>query len=91
MTLTVHLPAELEARLRQAAEAEGIPQDEFVLRTLEQRLMDDHRQAVLELLRRWSAEDMTTDPVEIEQREASWATFKNGLNEHHSSGRKVYP
>ena len=91
MTLTVNLPAELEGRLRRAAEKEGVAEDEFVIRTLEYRLMDDRRQAALEMLQHWRDEDATTDAAEIEKRKQAWEAFKTGMNEHHSSGRKVYP
>lgn len=91
MTLIVNLPAELEGRLKRAAEAEGVAQDEYVLRTLVQRLMDDGREDTLEMLRGWREEDATTDGAEIEKRRKSWEAFKDGMNEHHTSGRKVYP
>jgi predicted transcriptional regulator len=91
MTLTVNLSAELEGRLKQAAEAEGVPEDEFVIRTLEQYLMGDRRQAALTMLRQWQEEDASADPAEIADRRRSWEAFKDGLNENHSSGRKVYP
>ncbi len=91
MTLTVNLPAELEGRLKRAAEAEGVPEDQFVIRTLEQRLMDDRRDAALAMLRQWREEDAKPDAAEIEDRRRSWNAFKDGLNEHHSSGRKAFP
>jgi len=49
------------------------------------------REGALEMLRHWREEDATTDAAEIERRRRSWEAFKAGLNEHHSSGRKVYP
>lgn len=91
MTLTVKLPVELESRLKHAAEQEGIEQEEFVLRTLEQRLSDDRRQSALDMLRHWREEDSTASPAEIEERRRSWEAFQAGINEHHSSGRKVFP
>ena len=91
MTLTVTLPAELEGRLKRAAEEEGVAEEEFVIRTLEQRLMDDRRQAALDMLRQWREEDATADAAEIEERRRSWEAFKAGLNAHQSSGRKVFP
>ncbi|MCK6483067.1 MAG: hypothetical protein HUU22_10995 [Phycisphaerae bacterium] len=91
MTLTLNLPAELEGRLKQAAEAEGIGESEFVVRTLERCLLEVRRQAALEMLRRWNEQDATSDPAEIEERRRAWEAFKAGMNEHHSSQRKVYP
>jgi hypothetical protein len=91
VTVIVNLPPELEGRLKRAAEAEGVAEEQFVLQTLEQRLMDDRRQAALEMLRHWREEDATTDAAEIEERRRSWEAFKAGLNEHHTSGRKVFP
>jgi hypothetical protein len=91
MTLTVNLPIELEDRLKHAAQQEGVGQEEFIIRTLEQRLMDDRRQAALDMLRHWREEDTPATPAEIEERRRSWEAFKAGINEHHSSGRKVFP
>ena len=91
MTLTVNLSADLEGRLKRAAEAEGVAAADFVIRTLEQRLLDDRQQAALEMLHHWREEDATIDAAEIEQRRRSWEAFKAGMNEHHSSGRKVFP
>lgn len=91
MTLTVNLSANLEGRLKRATEAEGVAEADFVIRTLEQRLTDDRRQAALEMLRHWREEDATTDAAEIERRRRCWEAFKTDMNEHHSSGRKVFP
>jgi hypothetical protein len=79
VTLIVKLPPELEGRLNRAAEAEGVAEDELVLRTLEYRLIDDRRQAALEMLQRWREEAVTTDGAEIEERRRSWEAFKAGL------------
>jgi len=91
MTLTVHLPVEIEGPLRRAAEEEGVAEDQFVIRTLEQRLLDDRRQGALEMLRQWREEDTTTDAAEIAERRRSWESFKASMNEHHSSGLGGYP
>lgn len=91
MTLTLNLSPELEERLRRAAEAAGVAETDFVIRTLEQRLKNERQQSLFEMLRHWRAEDETTDPAEIEERRRSWEAFKAGMNEDHSSGRKLFP
>jgi hypothetical protein len=91
MTLIVNLPEQLEGRLKRAAQAQGLAEDEFVIRTLEQRLTNDRQEGVLELLRHWREEDATADADEIAERKRSWEAFKTGMNEHHSSGRQVFP
>lgn len=91
MTLTLNLSTDLEGRLRQAARQEGVAEDEFVIRTLADRLLIDRKQAVLQMLQQWHEEDETTDATEIEERRKAWEAFKAGMNANHSSGRKVYP
>ena len=91
MDLNVNLPQELEAPLERAARSEGMTTTEFVVRTLEQALLNGRHGAALEMLRRWRAEDAGADAAQIADRKRSWEAFKSGMNENHSSGRKVFP
>lgn len=52
--------------------------------------MEKNRQAQA-VLRQWREEDETDDPEEIARRQAEWEEFRKGMNEHHSSGRVIYP
>ena len=91
MELNVNIPAELGTRLEQAARAEGMSADEFVVKALQRALTDEQRGSALEMLRRWREEDQTDSPREIGKRKKSWEKFKKGMNANHSSGRRVYP
>lgn len=92
MTLTIDIPGELEARLRQDAARLGVDAAEYVRRLIEDRFPPPRAdEATLALLAQWDAEDATTDPAEIAARRAEWEEFERSMNASHSSNRTIYP
>jgi hypothetical protein len=86
MTLTLHLPYDLEQRLAQAAEEHGLPAEAYTLKLLDKHLPSkDHRAALVGLLQTWiDAED------EAEQQETG-KYLTRVLDEDRPSARKLFP
>lgn len=86
MTLTLHLPPELEQRLAQEAKRQGCLLDAYTLRLLDEHLPPkDQRLELSALIQGWIAED---DPAE--QRETGDYLVR-ALDEDRSSDRKHFP
>jgi hypothetical protein len=86
MTLTLHLPPELEQRLLQEAKRQGLPLDEYTLQLLDKHLPPkDQRMKLVTLLQAWIAEG---DPEE--QRETGEYLVRV-LDEDRLSDRKLFP
>ena len=78
MTLT--LPSEIEARLKEEASRQGLDPAEYASRLIEQGLpRPQPNQATLDLLARWDAEDATDDPEEIARRQREAEEFMQSL------------
>ncbi len=89
MTLELILPAQLEERLRQEAERQGLAPDAVTLQILDQHLpqpLDDRRAAATAMLHQWMEEDATAndDPEEAEQ-------FFRDLDASRTSNRPLFP
>ncbi len=89
MTLQLNLPTELEERLRQEAERQGLAPDAVTLQLLDQHLpkpSDDHRAAAIAMLHQWMEEDANAsgDPEEAEQ-------FFRDLDAARTSNRPLFP
>jgi len=83
MTLTIALDADLGQRLAQQASHEGVELAEYARRLIEQNLPPAAPSApdttTLELLERWEAENATSDPQELVQREKEGEEFMRSL------------
>lgn len=83
MTLT--LTPDLERRLTQEAERQGVKPDEYALQLLDKQLEpEDRKTALADALRSFREGDAE------EQRE-TFEALKQGLNENHTSDRVIYP
>lgn len=86
MTLTLDLSAELEERLKQEAERQGIPISVYALRLLEEHLQPlDRRAELVSLIQSWIDED------DVEQQRETGDTLIKALDEDRLSDRKLYP
>jgi hypothetical protein len=99
MTLIIELPPEVESRLNEESQRKGIAASELARTAIESALMieserparlsvEEQRkknQRAIELLRQWREEG-----DEDEQRE-TFEALKEGLNQSHSSYRKIFP
>jgi hypothetical protein len=95
MTLTITLTAEEEARLRVAAQREGIDPAELVHQLVRAHLppTPDENAASIALLQSWLAEDAMDHPEEIEQAQAELDAFKQAINaeRERAGARRIYP
>lgn len=86
MTLTLRLPPELEERLQQEAERQGLRADSLTLQLLDQHLPSkDVRRGLIELLQSWIEEGDTQ-----EQKETGEYLIK-ALDEDRLSDRSLFP
>jgi hypothetical protein len=86
MTLTLHLPPELEQRLIQEAKRQGLPLDAYTLQLLDTHLPPkDQRMELVTLLQAWIAEG---DPEE--QRETGEYLVRV-LDVDRLADRKLFP
>jgi hypothetical protein len=86
MTLTLHLPLELEQRLIQEAKRQGLSLEAYTLRLLDTHVPPkDQRMELVTLLHAWIAEG---DPEE--QRETGEYLVR-ALDEDRLSDRKLFP
>jgi hypothetical protein len=77
--MTITLRPEIEARLQDAAERQGVEPSKYLNDFLEQTLPHPD-QATLDLLAKWEADTWTDDPEEIARRQAEFEEFKKGMN-----------
>lgn len=95
MTLTITLTVEEEARLRVAAQREGIDPAELVHQLVRAHLppTPDDNAASIALLQSWLAEDATDNSGDIHQDQAELNTFKQAINAERewAGARRIYP
>jgi len=95
MTLTITLTVEEEARLRVAAQREGIDPAELVQQLVRAHLppTSDENTASIALLQSWLAEDATDNPDDIQQAQAELEAFKQAINaeRERAGARRIYP
>ena len=68
MTIQLNLPAQLEERLRQEADRQGLAPDAVTLKILDQHLpktVDDRRAAAIAMLQQWMEEDVAFSDEEL--------------------------
>lgn len=86
MTLTLHLPPELEQRLTREAQSQGLSLDEYALALLDKSLPSQERRTeLITLLQTWIDEE---DPEE--QRETGEYLIR-ALDEDRLSDRPLFP
>jgi hypothetical protein len=86
MTLTLHLPSELEQRLTQEAQRQGLPLDAYTLQLLDKHLPPiDRRTELVTLLQSWMDEG---DP---EEQQETGEYLVRVLDEDRLSERKLFP
>ena len=84
MSLMVELENGLERRVRREAEKRGVRADEYVRKIVEERLPDEPDDFGI-LLQSW------IDEGDEEEQKATLEAIRQGLNEHHSSCRVMFP
>ncbi len=85
MTLT--LPPDLERRVAQEAERQGMERDAYVLQTLEKQLEQDRRAAAIALLQSW----INADEDEAREQRETGEYLIRVLDEDRLSDRKLFP
>ncbi|MBI2298453.1 MAG: hypothetical protein HYU66_05790 [Armatimonadetes bacterium] len=83
MSIHVELTPQEEARLRAAAERQGIAAEECARRLITEHLsgeLTEEARLTRELFARWEAEDATDDPEELAARERELAEFMANMN-----------
>ena len=85
MALTLHLPQDLAQRLAQAAEQEGVPEEQVTIRLLDQHLPpSDRRAAALALLDSW------LDEAEADEQRETGEYLIRALDEDRLSDRPFF-
>jgi hypothetical protein len=86
MTLTLSLPPELEQRLTEEAQRQGMPTDEYALRLLEEHLPPkDRRAELVTLLQSW------IDADDDEEQKETGDYLVRALDEDRLSDRQLFP
>ena len=86
MTLTLHLPPELEERLTQEAKRQGRPLDDYTLELLAKSLPpQNHRSELITLLQTWIEEE------DAEEQRETGEYLIHALNEDRLSERPLFP
>jgi hypothetical protein len=86
MTLTLHLPPDIEQRLTQAAQQQGLPAEAYTLQLLEAHLPPkDHRAELVALLQTWIEEADATEQQD------TGAYLVRVLDADRLSARKLFP
>ena len=86
MTLTLHLPMDLERRLAQASRQHGLPEEEYTLKLLDTHLPPkDHRADLAAVLQTW------IDAEDVAEQQETGAYLTRVLDEDRPSARKLFP
>jgi len=86
MTLTLHLPPELEQRLNQEAQRQGLSLDEYTLALLDKSLPPkDRRTELITLLQTW------IDEGDSEEQRETGEYLIRALDEDRLSDRPLFP
>ena len=99
MTLTLDIPKELEAKLRQEAHRLGLDPAEYARLVLFSHLAPAAPRpvdSVSDLFARWQAGDGPADAADVAAREAEFEAFKDAMNRSRTDAegpgaRKPYP
>lgn len=86
MTITLTVPPELEQRLTQAAEQQGVGVDAYALRLLEQHVPSSERRSeLIALLQSW------IDAADADDQKETGEYLVRVLDEDRLSDRKLFP
>ncbi len=86
MTLTLHLPPELQQRLTKAAKRQGLAVDKYALQLLEEQLpRQDRNAALVMLLQSW------IDHGDAAEQQETGEYLLRVLDEDRLSDRKLFP
>jgi hypothetical protein len=86
MTLTLHLPPELEHRLTQEAQRQGLAPDEYTVELLNKHLPpQDQRTELVTLLQAW------IDEEDVEEQRETGEYLIRALDEDRLSDRPLFP
>ncbi len=86
MTLTLHLPPELQQRLTKAAKRQGLAVDKYALQLLEEQLPQQDRSAALVMqLQSW------IDLGDATEQQETGEYLLRALDEDRLSDRKLFP
>ena len=86
MTLTLHLPPELEQRLTQEAQRQGLSLDQYTLKLLDKSLPPkDRRTELITLLQAW------IDEGDLEEQRETGEYLIRALDEDRLSDRQLFP
>jgi hypothetical protein len=86
MTLTLHLPPDIEQRLTQAAQQQGLPAEAYTLQLLQAHLPPkDQRAELVALLQTW------IDEADATEQQDTGAYLVRVLDEDRLSARKLFP
>jgi hypothetical protein len=78
-------------RLAQEARLRNLDPAQYARQLLVQALPSaEPARSLRETFARWDAEDRTDDPTELQRRQEEWEQFRQAMNQHHSSRRKIY-
>jgi len=97
VTVSVDIPTDLEARLRDEAARAGLSPEDYIRRLIERHLPSaGAARQTLDLLAQWEAEDATNDPAELERRRREAEEFMEGMNRNRlesegPAARTAYP
>jgi len=89
MVLQLNVPPEIEDRLRQEAERQGVSPDMVTIALLNQHLPPvdrERRDAAVAMLQQWAAEDAEMSDEAV----AENAAVLRSLDEHRASYRKLF-
>jgi hypothetical protein len=88
MALTIHLPPELEQRLTEEAQEQGVSADVYTVRILEQHLPPKKKQTELvQLLQSW----IDAAAADASEQEETGEYLIRSLDEDRLSDRKLFP
>ena len=86
MILTLHLPPELEQRLTQEAQRQGLSLDQYTLKLLDKSLPPkDRRTELITLLQAW------IDEGDLEEQRETGEYLIRALDEDRLSDRQLFP
>lgn len=92
MTVRLELDPDVEARITHQATASGVPVEEYLKTLIEQAVQHDAPGAATRaLFAKWSEEDKTDDPAEIEARNREFEEFKAAMNANRPGQRPLFP
>jgi len=89
MTLQLNLPAQIEKRLRQEADRQGLAPAAMTLKLLDQHLpqpLDDRRAAAIAMLNQWMEEDQSLSDEELAENQ----DLLRQIDEDRPSYRKLF-